>query len=164
MCTAVYQTASSCVSKVSSGAYSLIHKAGSCYNWLGRKVITLTNQLLPKSLAYYVEQAVWTLPYTITLVAMPRFYSGISVAILMMIPEETVRYELGKEHADNFYTGIRNVSLIHAGVDLVSFATTLSISSLVYCIFNLYAAAQAHLLAHSSSPLSVYLQSIRPQS
>ncbi len=168
MCTTIFQAASSCGQTVKTQVHTFFNQIGASYNCLGKKVTDLTNRALPEPYAYYAQCAFWTLPYTIALVAMPRLYSGISIMVLTMISPETVRYELGQDHAghdhaDNFYAGIRNACLIHAAVDSAMFATTLSGWSFLSCIYNIYTAAQAHIQACSKTPLGQYVQSIQRQ-
>jgi hypothetical protein len=117
------------------------------YTWLGKKIELLTDAKLPGTPAKIVQMLFWTLPHTaaIMLVPSPYFYVAFS---LLLLPEETLRQDFGNETMQQFYTGLRNATIIKTTQSALSLISRGDLWSLASLLTNIYLSMSAHLAAN----------------
>lgn len=117
------------------------------YDFGGRKVTNLTDALLPETAAKIVQGLYWSAPTMALFFSLPTFYCEWLAKPLAMLPPTPIAMIAlgGEENTRHFYSGVRNVCLVHASINCIGFATSGNLWQVISLIQNLSMAFYAHV-------------------
>lgn len=137
------------------------------YNWAGRRVEKLSYDLLPQTAAKVVAASLWALPYTVAALLAPEFVNdiatGLSLGLWQTCPRE-IDEAIGKETRQRAFTGLRNASIIRAGVGVVQMTLTGNWWLLLPIISNVFFALQSNAIISQDTPEKRFMQKPEPKS
>lgn len=136
------------------------------YNWAGRKVEKLSYDLLPQTAAKVVATSLWALPYTVAALLAPEFVNdiatGLALGLWQTCPRE-IDETIGKTTRQYAFTGLRNASIIRAGVDVAKMAITGNWWLLLPIISNVFFALQSNAIIGQDTPEKRFMQDPVPK-
>ncbi len=157
------KTASTCLSAAKQAGDAVLYG----YTWAGRKVEKLASDALPETAAKVVASTVWAIPYTAVALAAPVFVSdiatGLALGLWQTCPRE-IDEGMGKNHRQHAFTGLRNASIIRAGVDAVKLAVTGNWYLLLPIISNVFFALQTNAIIGMETPEKKFIPDTPPGS
>lgn len=125
------------------------------YNWAGRKVEKLASDHLPDTAAKVVASTIWALPYTVAALVVPEFVNDIATGLsigLWQAAGREIDEAIGKSTRQYAFTGLRNASIIRAGVDTVKMTVTGNWWLLLPIISNIFFALQSNAIIGQDTP------------
>lgn len=138
------------IQALTNGICTISSVAVDSYVSLGRKIAKITNDHLPPTVAKIIQCIFWSLPTTLGLIFFPlgRIPTYVFIGALFLLSPEGIRQDLGDELASGVYAGIRNVSLLQAGVDLILLDRTHDMEHIAHLAVNIFFALMGHVEAN----------------
>lgn len=162
----IQNTATSLYKGFEQVANTAAHSISYGYNWAGRKVEKLAHDHLPETAAKVVASSLWALPYTVAALLAPEFVNdiatGLSLGLWQACPRK-IDETIGKTTRQYAFTGLRNASIIRAGVDVVKMTLTGNWWLLLPIISNVFFALQSNAIIGQDTPEKKCTQDTTPQ-
>lgn len=134
----------SCLNRFVGGVEATSNSVIAGYTWLGKKIEQLSDARLPQTAAKIVQMLFWTLPHTAAIMFIPSPYFYVAFSLLLL-PEEHLRQDFGNETMHQFYTGLRNATIIKTTQSALSLISNGDLWSLAGLLTNIYLSMSAHL-------------------